>query len=208
MDPQHVTPCRIGLVDVGLGNVGSVSNMLRKVGANPVLLPTPQASSEDLPLLLPGVGSFDEGVRRLTESGWRDVLIGLPATAHVLGICLGMQLLGRTSEEGSAEGLGRINMSFKRFTGVERVPHMGWNRVLPSHDPLFEDAEEERRFYFAHSYHAVCDDPGDVIGQTVYGGSFPSAVRRANTVGFQFHPEKSHRFGMALLKKWATSTCS
>lgn len=198
---------RILVIDAGLGNVGSVSNMLRKVGAAPSLAQHPPDKLGDVPLLLPGIGAFDEGLVRLAKSGWRDVLTELPPASHLLGICLGMQLLGRESEEGSAQGLGRINMTFRRFTGVDRVPHMGWNRVLPSQDPLFADPDQERRFYFAHSYHAVCSDPADVIGETVYGALFPSAVRRGNTVGFQFHPEKSHRFGMVLLRDWVASTC-
>ena len=208
MEHQQARSRRIGVVDAGLGNVGSVCNMLRKVGAAPERHASPPESLEGLPILLPGVGAFDEGMRRLAESGWRDVLAGLPADAHVLGICLGMQLLGAGSEEGSTDGLRRIGMSFQRFTGVPRVPHMGWNRVLPCRDPLFADKDEDRRFYFAHSYHAVCDDPDDVIGETFYGQPFPSAVRRGSTVGFQFHPEKSHRFGMTLLREWVDSACS
>jgi glutamine amidotransferase len=181
--------------------------MLRKVGAAPFLAQRPPELLGAVPVLLPGIGAFDEGMMRLEKSGWRDVLADLPPEHHVLGICLGMQLLGRGSEEGSAQGLGRVDMACRRFTRVERVPHMGWNRVLPSEDPLFAGQDQERRFYFAHSFHAVCSDPADVIGETVYGAPFPSAVRRGNTVGFQFHPEKSHRFGMALLREWVASTC-
>lgn len=208
MEARQSTARRVGVVDVALGNVGSVCNMLRKVGAVPVRLATPPRSLDGLPLLLPGVGAYDEGMRRLRESGWRDVLVELPGDAHILGICLGMQLLGNGSEEGTAVGLGRIGINFRRFIGVPRVPHMGWNRVLPGRDRLFEDTAEDRRFYFAHSYYAVCDDPDDVIGETVYGVRFPSAVRRGGTVGLQFHPEKSHRFGMTLLREWVDAACS
>lgn len=206
--PGPPSPRRVQVIDVGLGNVGSVSNMLRRVGAAPSIGRHPPDTLGDEPLLLPGIGAFDEGMLRLEKSGWRDALAELPPTSHVLGICLGMQLLGHGSEEGSMQGLGRIDMSFRRFTGVDRVPHMGWNRVLPSQDPLFSGPDQERRFYFAHTYHAVCDDTADVIGETVYGAHFPSAVRRGNTVGFQFHPEKSHRYGMLLLREWVASTCS
>ena len=133
----------------------------------------------------------------------------LPSSTHLLGICLGMELLGESSEEGQARGLGRVPARFERFTAsAPRIPHMGWNRVIPvGDDPIFDASLPELRYYFTHSYRAVCDDPALEIGRTQHGEEFTSAYRRANTRGVQFHPEKSHRFGMSLLSRWAELPC-
>jgi len=199
----------IAVADVGLGNVASVRNMFDRLGFAADLRSTPDGLSEADRYVLPGVGSYDEGVRRLRSSGWFDYLRGLPSTTHLLGICLGMQLLGTTSEEGREQGLDRVPAHFQRFSTEQlRVPHMGWNRVFPSQpDPLFDPALPELRYYFTHSYRAVCDDDSVSIGTTHYGVDFTSAFRRANTRGVQFHPEKSHRFGMSLLRRWAELPC-
>ncbi|MCY7287518.1 MAG: imidazole glycerol phosphate synthase subunit HisH [Cryobacterium sp.] len=197
------------IVDVGLGNVASVRNMLDRLGHQAELRPSPAGLSETDRYVLPGVGAYDEGVRRLRASGWYDHLRALPETTHILGICLGMQLLGIGSQEGSERGLGRIPAHFERFDVAPlRVPHMGWNLVNPvGTDPLFDPALPEWRYYFTHSYRAVCDDESVEIGQTHYGIDFTSAYRRGNTRGVQFHPEKSHRFGMSLLGRWAELPC-
>lgn len=199
----------IAIVDVGLGNVASVRNMLDRLGHLAELRPSPERLSETDRYVLPGVGAYDEGVRRLRASGWFDHLRSLPDTTHILGICLGMQLLGTRSEEGAAEGLGRIPAHFERFDIAPlRVPHMGWNLVHPiRNDPLFDRQLPEWRYYFTHSYRAVCDDESVEIGRTHYGIDFTSAYRRGNTRGVQFHPEKSHRFGMSLLSRWAELPC-
>ncbi len=196
-------------MDVGLGNVTSVRNMFDRLGHAAELRSTPEGVSDIDRYVLPGVGAFDEGVRRLRDAGWYDHLRALPETTHILGICLGMQLLGTSSEEGSALGLGRIPAHFERFNvAPRRVPHMGWNLVQPiGDDPLFDPTLPECRYYFTHSYRAVCDDELVEIGQTNYGISFTSAYRRGNTRGVQFHPEKSHRFGMSLLGRWAELQC-
>lgn len=159
--------------------------------------------------VLPGVGSYDEGVKRLRKSGWYDYLRSLPPSTHILGICMGMQLLGTYSEEGSLEGLGRVPAHFRRFNAPGlRVPHMGWNLVHPvGDDAVFAPDLPELRYYFSHSFHAVCDDHSVEIGRTHYGVDFTSAYRRGNTRGVQFHPEKSHRFGMSLLSRWAELPC-
>ena len=197
------------IVDVGLGNVASVRNMLVRLGYTASLRATPDGLTGGDQYILPGVGSYDEGVRRLRASGWYDHLRALPQTTHVLGICLGMQLLGTGSEEGSERGLARIPAHFERFEVAPlRVPHMGWNVVNPiGRDPLFDPELPEFRYYFTHSFHAVCDDPSVEIGVTYYGIDFTSAYRRGNTRGVQFHPEKSHRFGMSLLGRWAELSC-
>lgn len=197
------------IVDVGLGNVASVRNMLDRLGHQAELRPSPEGLSETDRYILPGVGAYDEGVRRLRASGWFAHLRALPERTHILGICLGMQLLACGSEEGSERGLGRIPAHFERFDVAPlRVPHMGWNLVHPvGTDPLFDPELPEWRYYFTHSYRAVCDDESVEIGQTRYGINFTTAYRRGNTRGVQFHPEKSHRFGMSLLGRWVELQC-
>lgn len=185
-------------------------NMLDRLGFEAELRQTPAGLSDSDRYVLPGVGAFDEGVRRLHESGWYDHLKELPDSTHILGICLGMQLLGTSSEEGSLEGLGRVPAHFERFHVASplRVPHMGWNLLEPvGTDPLFDPELPEWRYYFTHSFHAVCDDEQAEIGRTIYGAPFTSAYRRGNTRGVQFHPEKSHRFGMSVLSRWAELPC-
>ncbi len=197
------------IVDVGLGNVASVRNMLDRLGHKAELRAEPSGLSATDRYVLPGVGAFDEGMRRLRSSGWFDHLRALPEATHVLGICLGMQLLGTGSHEGSEEGLGRIPAHFERFDVAPlRVPHMGWNLVHPvGADPIFDSELPEWRYYFTHSYRAICDDDSIEIGRTNYGVDFTSAYRHGNTRGVQFHPEKSHRFGMSLLDRWMRLPC-
>jgi glutamine amidotransferase len=199
----------IAVVDVGLGNVASVRNILDRLGYEAQRHPNPGSLSETDRYVLPGVGAYDEGVRRLRASGWYDHLRAMPDTTHILGICLGMQLLGTCSQEGVEQGLGRIPAHFVRFDVAPlRVPHMGWNLVHPvGADPLFDPGLPEWRYYFTHSYHAVCDDESLEIGRTNYGIDFTSAYRRGNSRGVQFHPEKSHRFGMSLLRRWVELPC-
>lgn len=196
-------------MDVGLGNVASVRNMLDRLGHPAELRSGPEGLSASDRYVLPGVGAYDEGVRRLQASGWFDHLTALPESTHILGICLGMQLLGTGSQEGLERGLARIPAHFERFDVAPlRVPHMGWNLVHPvGADPLFDRGLPEWRYYFTHSYRAVCDDDSIEIGRTHYGIAFTSAYRKGNTRGVQFHPEKSHRFGMSLLSRWAELRC-
>lgn len=197
------------IVDVGLGNVSSVRNMLHRIGRDVEMRGSPEGLTETDTYILPGVGAFDEGVRRLRNSGWFDHLKALPSSTPILGICLGMQLLGQESQEGVLSGLGRVPARFERFpSGELPVPHMGWNVVEPvTCDPLFDPMCSELRYYFTHTYHAVCDDDRVEIGATVYGARFVSAFRVAQTCGVQFHPEKSHKFGMSMLSRWTDSLC-
>lgn len=200
----------ICIVSAGLGNVASIRNMFTRLGFSSELLDRPPKEfSPETKYVLPGVGSFDEGIRRLKQSGWFSYLKELPCETNVLGICLGMQLLGLSSSEGTLEGIGRLPAHYKRFElpGL-RVPHMGWNTVIPSgRDFMFELGFEELRFYFTHSFYASPDEETLISATTTYGVDFPSALRRHNTRGVQFHPEKSHRFGMALLKNWVEKSC-
>ena len=198
------------IVDAGLGNIASVQNMVRHVGGSSVIRESPEGLPQDVQLILPGVGSFDEGVAGLRRTGWFPYLQSLPPETPLLGICLGMQLLGRASEEGSKTGLGRVQADFARFPVSDLpVPHIGWNIAHPTSEgePLWDEALGELRYYFTHSYHAVCDDPIDVIATTRYGIDFPSAFRTGATYGVQFHPEKSHKFGMSLIRRWLDREC-
>ncbi|MFK3679838.1 imidazole glycerol phosphate synthase subunit HisH [Microbacterium sp. NPDC090218] len=197
----------IGLVDYGLGNLGSVVNMFKRVGAETVKVRTPEEVDAVDKILLPGVGSFDAGVQRLREPGLDAALRDFAASGRpLLGICLGMQLLLDGSDEGKLPGLGLISGHSVRFNespGV-RVPHMGWNLAQPTRpDALVADLPDESRFYFVHSYHVVPDDPEHTLATTQYNGTFTSMVRSGNVMGAQFHPEKSHTFGMTIMRNFA-----
>jgi glutamine amidotransferase len=163
--------------------------------------------------VLPGVGAFDRGVERLRATGWWEPILDFAAAGkQVLGVCLGMQLLGESSEEGSARGLGLLRARSVRFPAEVdgrrlKVPHMGWNEVRALREaPLLGGLETEARFYFAHSYRLVCDDPTDVVAVAEYGGQLAAYVRRGAVQGVQFHPEKSHRFGLRLFKNFVART--
>lgn len=200
----------IGVLDYGIGNIGSILNMLKKIGEEA----RPVAAREELEacgkLILPGVGAFDQGMELLEQSGMRPALDkAVKDGKPVLGICLGMQMLGTRSEEGVREGLGYIPFSLRRFSLEDhpelKAPHMGWDRVelTQPDDRLTRGLERPARFYFVHNYYAVCQNPSDVLMECDYGVRFAAAVRRGNVWGTQFHPEKSHRFGLQLLSGFA-----
>lgn len=198
----------VSLVDYGLGNLGSVVNMLKRIGAESRLVSKPEQILESDRLLLPGIGAFDTGMRLLDEQGLTPAIKEFAATGKpVFGICLGMQLLLDSSEEGQAAGLGLIpgrSLRFQEEPGI-RVPHMGWNLVEAlKADPLVADLPAESRFYFVHTYRVVPDDDASVLGVTTYGVPFASMVRSGNVMGAQFHPEKSHAFGKQILKNFAS----
>jgi imidazole glycerol-phosphate synthase subunit HisH len=200
----------IVIVDYGMGNLLSVANMLRKVGVRAAITSDPQEIARADKIVLPGVGAFDNAMQNIRDLGLLPVLNqkGLEERVPVLGICLGMQLLMRGSEEGDEQGLGWIPGEVCRFRFPaghrEKIPHMGWN-VARATGPscLFPGGEEEEaRFYFVHSFHVVCDDPADVLAYAHHGYDFPAAVQREHIRGVQFHPEKSHKFGMRLLRQF------
>lgn len=197
----------VSIVDYGLGNLGSVANMLKRVGAQNNRVSTPEEILAADRILLPGVGAFDKGTALLWDTGLSDALREFAASGRpLLGICLGMQLLLDSSEEGVSEGLGLIpgrSLRFENAPGL-RVPHMGWNEVSPQHeDPIFTSLPDENRFYFVHSYRVVPAREEDILATTTYGESFASMIRRDNVIGAQFHPEKSHAFGMVILRNFA-----
>jgi glutamine amidotransferase len=162
-------------------------------------------------IVLSGVGAFDSGMKNIYNLGFLSVLNNkvLNDKTPILGICLGMQLFAKSSEEGELSGLGWINADTVRFNFNDesaklKIPHMGWNLVNVQRDSLlFRDMFEESRFYFVHSYHLVCTEKEDVLCTTNHGYDFPSAVEKDNIFGVQFHPEKSHKFGMKILKNFA-----
>ena len=200
----------IVIVDYGLGNLGSIVNMLAHVHAPAVISRDPDEIGRATKLVLPGVGAFDQGMSNLRRLGLVDVVRhkALEERTPLLGICLGMQLLGRASEEGRETGLGLLDAQSIRFRADAnpglKIPHMGWNTVtLRKPSVLFESMHSDPRFYFVHSYHVVCEAPGDVLAAASYGAEFVAAVERGNIYGVQFHPEKSHKFGMKLLQNFA-----
>jgi glutamine amidotransferase len=198
------------VIDYGMGNVGSILNMLKKIGAKVRLSAHPDDLRQAERMILPGVGAFDAGMRNLRERGYFEVLnqLILEERKPILGVCLGMQLFTRRSEEGRDPGLGWLDAETIRFQfqpGETRlkIPHMGWAPVdVQRPSPLFPGTEAERRFYFVHSFHVVCREPADVLTTTRHGVEFTSAVCRGNILGTQFHPEKSHRFGIELFRNF------
>lgn len=199
----------IAIIDYNIGNLGSISNMLKKIGAHSFVTANPKDIAKASKLILPGVGAFDAGMKKLEESGLIPLLNErvLQAGVPTLGICLGMQLMTRRSEEGNLPGLGWIDAEVKRFrlSGHQlKVPHMGWNTVTPLRSsPLVDNLPSESRFYFVHSYFVHCARTEDSLLTTSYGKPFHSAFQWRNVMGVQFHPEKSHKFGMALLRNFS-----
>lgn len=194
----------ITIVDYKVGNLGSIQNMLKKIGSESIITSDPKAISSAEKLILPGVGSYDSGVNSLKKYKLWDVLNEkvLNEKTPVLGICLGMQLLCNSSEEGKEAGLGWIDAEVIRFRPQEKkikIPHMGWNYVHTTKESkLFQDMYEDPKFYFVHSYYVDAKDDSSLVKAT-YEISFDAAVEKGNVLGTQFHPEKSHKFGMKLL---------
>jgi glutamine amidotransferase len=200
---------RVSIIDYGMGNIGSLVNMIRRTGGEAILVDDAQGVRGAEKLLLPGVGHFGNAMRLLADKGLVEPLRDrvLRDRVPILCICLGAQLVTESSEEGGALGLGWIRgrtVAFAReiMPGL-RVPHMGWNDVLVKREsPLFCDMHEDPCFYFVHSYHIVCDDPADVLCTTHYGYEFVSGIQRGNIFATQFHPEKSHKFGLKLITNY------
>lgn len=198
----------IRVVDYGLGNVQAFLNVYKRLG-----IPAQRAAvAADLDgarhVILPGVGSFDYAMERFSASGMRERLERLVADGdtRILGICVGMQMLADSSDEGALPGLGWIPGKVKQFQDdALPMPHMGWNDVVPAQSTgLLEEADAGLRFYFLHSYYFACTDPSNAIAHARYGISFDCAVRRGQVFGVQFHPEKSHGWGGALLRNFAS----
>jgi imidazole glycerol-phosphate synthase subunit HisH len=201
----------ITIVDYGLGNLNSIKNMLHRLGYASMISSDPEEIDKAEKLILPGVGAFDHGMRNIRERSLEGILNKKVINERVptLGICLGMQLLAESSEEGSEPGLGwisgrAIRFKFDKESVDLKVPHMGWNTVKVEKDcELSCGFLPEMRFYFVHSYHVVCKHPEDIFLTAEYGIRVVAAIQRDNIMGTQFHPEKSHKFGMMLLSNFA-----
>jgi glutamine amidotransferase len=198
----------ITIIDYGVGNLGSIQNMLKNLGVESEVTSVAAEIDRATKIILPGVGSFDQGMTQLNQSGLRSALdtAVLQKRTPILGICLGMQLMTEGSEEGSLPGLGWLPAQTIRFMPSAnenmKIPHMSWGVVSKSKESrVLEQLGNESRFYFVHSYHVRCRNRADVLLSAEYGSiQFDAAFEHKNILGFQFHPEKSHRFGMSLLR--------
>lgn len=204
-----MTDSPVYVVDTGLANIGSVVRMIQRIGGVAHICKDPAEIGLHGKIILPGVGHYDHGMEALHNHGfdskfWNEVI---KANVPVLGICLGMQLLCRSSEEGTSLGLGLIEADVKKFRFAKeenlKVPHMGWNIVeAGTNNALIPNTDIEQRFYFVHTYKVVPDNADIVIGWANYGGKFCAAFQQQNIYGVQFHPEKSHFFGMELFRRF------
>ncbi len=197
----------IAIIDYGIGNLASIENMVKKVGGKAIITSDATEILASRAIILPGVGSFDYAVTKLKETGLKKIILDAVSNGKpLLGICLGMQLLFDSSEEGKLPGLGIIPGRVVKFKAPKlKVPHMGWNNITvnePTENNIYRGLAQENRFYFVHSFHVVCDDPLDISATCDYGEKFTCSVRRNQVYGAQFHPEKSHKFGMTFFKNF------
>jgi imidazole glycerol-phosphate synthase subunit HisH len=199
------------IVDYGLGNIRAFLNMYKRLNIEARTASTATELAGASKVILPGVGSFDDAMQRLAQSGMRETLddLALSERVPILGVCVGMQMLGRGSDEGRLPGLGWIEGEVKSLqsraaNGELPVPHMGWNDVRPvATTRLFDQLDAGARFYFLHSYYFHCDRDEDRMAVADYGGDFACAAGTGNIFGVQFHPEKSHHYGARLLQNFA-----
>jgi len=197
----------IAILDYEIGNLKSIYNMFKKVGVESIITSDIETIKKADKYLLPGVGSFDHGINSLKKAAFFETLEKevLENKKPILGICLGMQLLSNSSEEGKEKGLGWIDAQTIKFDLEDKslsIPHMGWNKTNPINtNDLFKNLDENR-FYFVHSYHVLCNDDDNTLATASYGKTFTCSIHKDNIYGVQFHPEKSHKFGMQLLKNF------
>jgi len=201
----------ITIIDYGVGNINAFVNVYKRVNIPTRIAKTEADLNDAQKIILPGVGHFDHAMSELIKSGMREKLDELVMVKKlpVIGICVGMQMMGNSSDEGKLPGLGWIDASIKKFDEtkikqVTRLPHMGWNDVKPViYSRLFEGLEKEALFYFLHSYYFECNNPNDILATSEYGDQFTCASNHENVYGIQFHPEKSHHYGETLLHNFA-----
>lgn len=198
----------ITIIDYGMGNIGSIENMIKKVGGESKIISTPDDLLCATKIVLPGVGAFDNGMTKLKEKGFIEILNKrvLEDKIPILGICLAMQLFTKSSEEGKLQGLGWIDaetVKFKLNDKKLKVPHMGWNIVdIKREGKIYKDMYEEAAYYFVHSYYVKCNNIDDILTTTKYGTEFVSSFNHENIYATQFHPEKSHKYGIKLIKNF------
>lgn len=201
----------ITIIDYGVGNINAFVNVYKRVNVPVRIAKTATDLEGAQKLILPGVGHFDHAMSELIKSGMREKLdeLVMKEKIPVIGICVGMQMMGNSSDEGVMEGLKWIDASVKKFDEtkiqqITRLPHMGWNDVYPVvSNPLFEGLEKDALFYFLHSYYFECNKTVDILATSEYGGQFTCAAHHENVYGIQFHPEKSHHYGETLLHNFA-----
>jgi imidazole glycerol-phosphate synthase subunit HisH len=201
----------ITIINYGSGNIRAIGNIYERLNIPFKIANLPEEVAGAEKIILPGVGAFDETISMLDASGFRSVLDQEVLTNQipVLGICVGMQILSKKSEEGSLPGLGWINGEVKKIDKTllkskPKIPHLGWNSIkITNTNGLFHEVDEEQGFYFLHSYYFECADEKDIMSLTTYGKDFASSVNHKNIYGVQFHPEKSHHNGVNLLKNFA-----
>jgi len=197
----------ITIIDYGMGNIGSLENMIKKAGGESIVTSKIKDLEYATKLLLPGVGSFDNGMKNLKSLGFLEVLNQkvLKDKIPILGICLGMQLFTKSSEEGTLPGLGFIDAKTVKFNfsnNILKIPHMGWNSIDIKKDSKLFNGAVNPEFYFVHSYHLVCNNNKDVLTKTNYGYDFVSSIEKENIYGVQFHPEKSLKSGLKLIENF------
>ncbi|WP_019026747.1 imidazole glycerol phosphate synthase subunit HisH [Colwellia piezophila] len=201
----------IAIVDYGSGNIQAIKNIYNKLKVDSYFAKNPEDLSKATHIILPGVGAFDEAMTQLNESGMREALDKaiLIKKIPVLGVCVGMQIMANKSDEGELSGLGWFNARVRRFdvnsiTHKPKIPHLGWNEIEPTKEhPIMNNIDNEKGFYFLHSYYFDCAEMDDVLLNTTYGINFNCAINKGNIFGFQFHPEKSHSNGVNLFENFA-----
>lgn len=196
----------IGIVDYEVGNLASIKNMLKKIEVDSFFIQNTSDFSKATKLILPGVGSFDYGIEQLEKKGFVEVMENevLKEKKPILGICLGAQLLTKSSEEGVKKGLGWVDADTIKFKTQLAIPNMGWGEItITKENKLLRDFHDAPRFYFVHSYHFDFKDKEQILAYNNYGYDYACAFQKENILGVQFHPEKSHKFGMQLLKNFS-----
>ncbi len=198
----------IKIIDYGVGNIKAFVNLYKRLGIEIEIASNEKSLSNASKLILPGVGHFDYAMDKFSESGMMNTVNNLVVNEKVpvLGICVGMQIMARSSDEGSKKGLGWINANVKKIDTNKnnlRLPHMGWNNIIINkNDSILKNLDNDSRFYFLHSYFFNCKNEQNIIAFSNYGLNFPSIIRQDNIIGIQCHPEKSHEFGEQILKNF------